>query len=137
MSNLAWLILILGWLIFVLYYISSFLRWGVLTLSSYFWLRYTVLPVLIMPIFAGSEKNMEAVGGAIFAIRQHLDQAFFLSVLGVVFLIVGMGLATFSSGRSYLFDFIESGYSFWQTRTGAWRPSSSFFWQRRGCSLSE
>ncbi|MDQ1195596.1 O-antigen polymerase [Agrobacterium sp. SORGH_AS 787] len=120
MSNLAWLILILGWLVFILYYISSFLRWGVLTLSSYFWLRYTVLPILIMPIFASSEKNMEVVGGSIFAIRQHIDQAFFLSVIGVVFLIVGMGLATFSSGRSYIFDFIESGYSFWQTRTGAW-----------------
>lgn len=120
MSNLAWLILILGWLIFTIYYISSFFKWGVLTLSSYFWIRYNVLPILVMPPFASSERNMEAVGDAIYIIRQHIDEAFYLSVLGAVFLIVGMGLAQLTAPRSAFFDFVEKGYAFWQTKTGAW-----------------
>lgn len=120
MSDLAWLIFILGWLIFLIYYVSSFFKWGVLTLSSYFWIRYNVLPLLVMPPFASSERNMEAVGDALYLIRQHINEAFYLSVLGAVFLIVGMGLAQFSSGKSVAFTFIEKGYSFWQTKTGAW-----------------
>lgn len=120
MSNLAWLILILGWLVFLIYYVSSFFRWGVLTFSSYFWIRYNVLPILVMPPFASSERNMDAVGDAIYVIRQYINEAFYLSVLGVIFIIVGMFLATFTSGKSGLFTFIEKGYSFWQTRTGVW-----------------
>lgn len=120
MSDLAWLILIIGWLVFVLYYIGSFFKWGVLTFSSYFWIRYNVLPILVMPPFASSEQNMEAVGDAIYVIRQHINEALYLSVLGVVFVLFGMSLASFSSGRSGLFTFIEKGYAFWQTRTGIW-----------------
>ncbi|UHS58971.1 O-antigen polymerase [Agrobacterium vaccinii] len=120
MSNLAWLILIIGWLVFAFYYVSSFFKWGVLTFSSYFWIRYNVLPILVMSPFAESDKNMEAVGNSIYIIRDYINEAFYLSVLGVVFVLVGMGLATFSSGKSAMFTFVEKGYAFWQTKPGAW-----------------
>lgn len=120
MSHLAWLIFILGWLIFTLYYVSSFFKWGVLTFSSYFWIRYNVLPILVMSPFASSDQNMEAVGNSIYIIRDYINEAFYLSVLGVVFVLVGMGLATFSSGKSAMFTFVEKGYAFWQTKPGVW-----------------
>ncbi|MCI9867502.1 oligosaccharide repeat unit polymerase [Rhizobium skierniewicense] len=120
MSHLAWLIFILGWLIFTLYYVSSFFKWGVLTFSSYFWIRYNVLPILVMSPFASSDQNMEAVGNSIYIIRDYINGAFYLSVLGVVFVLVGMGLATFSSGKSAMFTFVEKGYAFWQTKPGVW-----------------
>ncbi len=120
MSHLAWLIFIIGWLVFLLYYVSSFYKWGVLTFSSYFWIRYNVLPILVMSPFAASDKNMEAVGDSIYIIRDYIDEAFYLSVLGVVFVLVGMGLATFSSGKSAVFTFVEKGYAFWQTKPGVW-----------------
>lgn len=120
MSHLAWLIFILGWLVFTLYYVSSFFKWGVLTFSSYFWIRYNVLPILVMSPFASSDQNMEAVGNSIYIIRDYINEAFYLSVLGVVFVLVGMGLATFSSGKSAMFTFVEKGYAFWQTKPGVW-----------------
>ena len=120
MSNLAWLILIIGWLVFLLYYVSSFYKWGVLTFSSYFWIRYNVLPILVMSPFASSDGNMEAVGDSLYIIREYINEAFYLSVLGVVFVLVGMGLATFSSGKSAMFSFVEKGYEFWQTKPGVW-----------------
>jgi oligosaccharide repeat unit polymerase len=120
MSNLAWLILIIGWLVFLLYYVSSFYKWGVLTFSSYFWIRYNVLPILVMSPFASSDGNMEAVGDSLYIIREYINEAFYLSVLGVVFVLVGMGLATFSSGKSAMFTFVEKGYEFWQTKPGVW-----------------
>lgn len=120
MSHLAWLIFVLGWLIFALYYVSSFFKWGVLTFSSYFWIRYNVLPILVMSPFASSDQNMEAVGNSIYIIRDYINEAFYLSVLGVVFVLVGMGLATFSSGKSAMFTFVEKGYAFWQTKPGVW-----------------
>lgn len=120
MSNLSWLILILGWQIFTLYYMSSFFKWGVLTFASFFWIRYNVLLILVMPAFAGSSRNMDAVGMAIFGIREHIDQAFYLSILGIVFTVVGMALASLTSGNSLVFTFVEKGYAFWQTRMGAW-----------------
>ncbi|KQO83345.1 oligosaccharide repeat unit polymerase [Rhizobium sp. Leaf262] len=120
MSHLAWLIFIIGWLVFLLYYVSSFFKWGVLTFSSYFWIRYNVLPILFMSPFAASDQNMEAVGDSIYIIREYIDEAFYLSVLGVVFVLVGMGMATFSSGKSAMFTFVEKGYAFWQTKPGVW-----------------
>ena len=73
---------------------------------NFFCFQLVVVPLLIGYPFAGSFANYFATGNDIFFIVQYVNEAFFISGMGYIFMILGRCLCN-SMPQSHALNFVE------------------------------
>jgi hypothetical protein len=83
------LILVLGTVWFILYYIIQFRKWGVLSLGTWIVGFDFFLKTIFMYLFARSPENIVSVSSHYGAILGDMDRALRISALGILSMLIG------------------------------------------------
>jgi len=91
-SAFDWAILGGGAMVFLIFYVIDFSRWGALSFASYLFGFNYLLKIVVMFPFAWSDNNKQATGQFFSAILDHLDLALYLTTAGVISMLCGVAI---------------------------------------------
>jgi oligosaccharide repeat unit polymerase len=85
--------LFFGTVWFAFYYVDQYRRWGTLSIGAWLIGFDFFLKIIVMYPFAKSPENIVDVGRSLAAVQAHVDEAFRISVVGVLAMMLGMAVA--------------------------------------------